>query len=81
MLYSFAVWATALATLASAQTASPLDPITLSAPGINATFIAYGARLTSLFVNDKNGDPQDIALGYVELREHARSYCHYQKKI
>ena len=63
MLHSLAIWSAALTTFIAAQTASPLEPITISAPGINATFIAYGARLTSLFVNDKNGDPQDIALG------------------
>ena len=37
---------------------------TISAAGINASFINYGARLTNLFVNDKNGNPQDVALGY-----------------
>ncbi len=42
----------------------PFRPYTISAPGINATFIAYGARLTHLFVNDKNGQPRDVVLGY-----------------
>lgn len=37
---------------------------TISAPGINASFIPYGARLTNLFVPDKNGNPQDVVLGY-----------------
>lgn len=37
---------------------------TISAPGINASFIPYGATLTSLFVPDKDGNPQDIVLGY-----------------
>lgn len=37
---------------------------TISAPGINASFIPYGARLTNLYVNDKNGCPQDVVLGY-----------------
>lgn len=36
----------------------------ISAPGINASFIPYGARLTNLFVPDKNGNPQDVVLGY-----------------
>lgn len=36
----------------------------ISAPGINASFIPYGARITNLFVNDRNGDPQDVVLGY-----------------
>ena len=37
---------------------------TISAPGINASFIPYGARITNLLVNDRNGDPQDVVLGY-----------------
>ena len=37
---------------------------TISAPGINASFIPYGARLTNLFVPDRNGAPQDVVLGY-----------------
>ena len=37
---------------------------TISAPGINASFINYGARLTNLFVDDKNAVSQDVALGY-----------------
>lgn len=44
----------------------PFQKYYLSAKGINATFIPYGARLTSLFVNDKNGNPQDVAVGYDE---------------
>lgn len=39
---------------------------TISAEGINATFIPYGARLTHLYVPDKNGNPQDVAVGYDE---------------
>lgn len=37
---------------------------TISAPGINASFIPYGATLTNLFVPDKDGNPQDVVLGY-----------------
>jgi aldose 1-epimerase len=44
----------------------------ISADGINATFIPYGARLTSLFVNDKNGRPQDVVLGYDDVTKYAR---------
>ena len=43
---------------------NPFQKYTISAPGINASFIPYGARLTNLFVNDKNGVPQDVVLGY-----------------
>jgi aldose 1-epimerase len=45
-------------------TGNPFMKYTISAPGINASFIPYGARLTSLFVNDKCGNPQDVVLGY-----------------
>lgn len=56
----------------SSNTSSPFPPFSgdpfqkysLSANGINASFIPYGARLTNLFVNDKNGNPQDVAVGY-----------------
>ncbi|USW49082.1 Putative aldose 1-/Glucose-6-phosphate 1-epimerase, galactose mutarotase-like domain superfamily [Septoria linicola] len=44
----------------------PFQKYELSAQGINATFIPYGARLTSLLVNDKDGNPQDVAVGYDE---------------
>ena len=43
---------------------SPFTKYTISAEGINASFIPYGARLTNLYVNDKNGKPQDVVLGY-----------------
>lgn len=44
--------------------ASVFTKYTISAPGINASFIPYGATLTNLFVLDKNGHPQDVVLGY-----------------
>lgn len=44
----------------------PFKKYALSAKGINASFIPYGARLTNLYVNDKNGHPQDVAVGYDE---------------
>ena len=42
----------------------PLQKYNLSAKGIKASFIPYGARLTNLWVKDKNGKMQDVALGY-----------------
>lgn len=67
-LHDVAFGLSALATLASAQsttfTGNPFLKYNLSAPGINASFIPYGARLTNLIVNDKNGNPQDVAVGY-----------------
>lgn len=46
------------------NSSSVFTKYTISAPGINASFIPYGARLTNLYVNDKNGNPQDVVLGY-----------------
>ncbi|MCJ1359464.1 MAG: hypothetical protein MMC33_009466 [Icmadophila ericetorum] len=54
----------AVAGLVAQTTTDPFQKYTISAPGINASFVAYGARLTNLYVNDKNGNPQDVALGY-----------------
>jgi aldose 1-epimerase len=42
----------------------PFNKYTISAPGINASFIPYGARITNLFVADQNGTYQDVVLGY-----------------
>jgi aldose 1-epimerase len=53
-----------LVLLHSVVAQDPLKKYTISAPGINASFIPYGATITNLFVNDKNGDPQDVVLGY-----------------
>jgi len=36
----------------------------LYADGVNATFIGYGARLTHMFVHDRQGTPRDIVVGY-----------------
>lgn len=45
-------------------TGNPFIKYNISAPGISASFIPYGARLTNQFVNNKNGNPQDVVLGY-----------------
>ncbi|KIW23543.1 uncharacterized protein PV07_11733 [Cladophialophora immunda] len=44
--------------------AYPFSVYTLTAENITAKFIPYGARLTSLLVQDRNGDYQDIVAGY-----------------
>jgi aldose 1-epimerase len=36
----------------------------LEAKGIKASFIPYGARLTNLYVKDRHGKWQDVAVGY-----------------
>jgi aldose 1-epimerase len=40
---------------------------TISAPGIKAQFIPYGATLTNLFVKDKDGKDVDVVLGYDDV--------------
>jgi aldose 1-epimerase len=40
---------------------------TITAPGIKAQFIPYGATLTNLFVKDKNGEDVDVVLGYDDV--------------
>jgi hypothetical protein len=37
---------------------------TLTAENITAKFIPYGARLTSLLVQDRDGNYQDVVAGY-----------------
>lgn len=37
---------------------------TLTAEGIRAQFIPYGASITNLFVKDKHGIERDIVLGW-----------------
>ena len=44
----------------------PFKKYDLEADGIKASFIPYGARLTNLLVHDKNGDWQDVVLGFDE---------------
>lgn len=42
----------------------PFQKYALSAQGIKASFISYGARLTNLYVKDKNCNWQDVVVGY-----------------
>lgn len=46
------------------------DEITLSAPGIKASFVPFGARLKSLQVPDRNGEWKEINLGYKSAQEY-----------
>ena len=48
----------------STSSSNPLQEYTISADNITATFIPYGARLTSCIVKDRNGDDTQIAVGY-----------------
>ena len=72
----------AATSIVSAQnvTSSPYPPFSgdpfqkyiLQAKGIKASFIPYGARLTNLYVYDKNGDWQDVAVGYDSGKRYLR---------
>ncbi|TKA44249.1 hypothetical protein B0A55_13764, partial [Friedmanniomyces simplex] len=55
-----------------AFTGDPFQKYTLTAAGINASFIPYGARLTNLYVCDQNGTMQDVVVGY----DNATQYLH-----
>ena len=79
-LLSVAATMTAVLVASAQQTPDDLQKYTLSAAGINASFIGYGARLTNLYVTDKHGTPQDVVLGYddglkyVNDTEHEHTY-------
>ena len=72
MLFSILFGSLVLAVNALAQSSSSnvFTKYTISAPGINASFIPYGARLTNLYINDKNGSPQDVVLGYDDATQY-----------
>ena len=48
----------------------PFSLYTLTAQNITAKFIPYGARLTSLLVQDRTGTYQDVAVGYDNLNQY-----------
>ena len=62
----------------SSKTAEPepaVDPFkayTIKAENITATLIPYGARLTSVLVPDRDGNQQDIVLGYDDPRDYLK---------
>lgn len=55
-----------------------LKGLTIAADGIKATFIGHGARVTHLYVRDKNNQDKDIVVGYDDpseyITEKTRSY-------
>jgi aldose 1-epimerase len=57
--------------IATATSSSPFTLYTLTSENISATFIPYGARLTSLLVPDRSGTDQDIAVGYDDPAQYA----------
>jgi len=55
---------TALAQNATSTSSSPLTEYTIQAENITAVVLPYGARLVSCLVPDRNGDMQDVVVGY-----------------
>ncbi|PWY80366.1 galactose mutarotase-like protein [Aspergillus sclerotioniger CBS 115572] len=60
------------AVAAANSTADPFQLYTISAENITAKFIPYGARLTSLLVPDRNGNLQDVVVGYDDPKQYLR---------
>lgn len=56
----------------STGSANPFQVYTLTAQNITAKFIPYGARLTSLLVQDRNGNYQDVVAGYDDPTQYVR---------
>ncbi|KAI5797800.1 galactose mutarotase-like domain-containing protein [Geopyxis carbonaria] len=52
---------------------------TLTAPGIKAQFVPYGAGLSNLFITDKHGVARDIVLGFDNATAYTtdRTHDHY----
>ncbi|KAJ5574097.1 uncharacterized protein N7459_008524 [Penicillium hispanicum] len=46
------------------------ETYTIQAENITAKFIPYGARLTSVLVNDRDGNVQDVIVGYDDPEEY-----------
>jgi galactose mutarotase-like enzyme len=57
----------AAATAATDAAATATQSYRLVAPGIRATVIAYGARLTSLEVLDRDGKWREVVVGHKDV--------------
>jgi len=57
--------------IATSAASSPFTLYTLTSENISATFIPYGARLTSLLVLNCSGTDQDIVVGYDDPAQYA----------
>ena len=55
---------------ASQSTQDPFEVFTITTSNITAKFIPYGARLISLLVPDKDGNVQDVVVGYDNPRQY-----------
>lgn len=59
-------------TIPNGTVPDPLQLYTISANRIKASFVPYGARLTSLLVPDRNGLMQDVAVGYDDPHQYVK---------
>ncbi|KAG2221729.1 hypothetical protein INT45_007135 [Circinella minor] len=72
-LLTFAAVLTAALVTQAKPTHGGNDPSyrhTIKAKGIEASFIEYGATLTNLWVDDKNGIPRDVILGWDDTTQY-----------
>ena len=63
-LTSLAIAGACLSPVLAQSSSDPLQEYTISAENITATFIGYGARLTSMVVKDRDGQDTEVAVGY-----------------
>ena len=77
-LYGLPALVPAVPSPSSSQAPSPsqsasgghFEVYTIQAENITAKLIPYGARLTSVLVNDRNGNIQDVVVGYDDPKEY-----------
>ncbi|OJD21187.1 hypothetical protein ACJ73_07474 [Blastomyces percursus] len=70
LLASVLLWGSSLAESYPVTSSDPFKHYVISAQNIQATLIPYGATLTSLLVNDRDGRQQDVAVGYDDPKQY-----------
>lgn len=55
----------------------PVEAVTLESGGLRARLVTYGARLTELWVPDRDGVPADIVLGHDTLEEYRATRTYF----
>ncbi|OJD13282.1 hypothetical protein AJ78_06242 [Emergomyces pasteurianus Ep9510] len=71
LIASSLIWgAPSLAKSSSSRSSDPFKSYVISANNIEATLIPYGATLTSLLVNDRDGKQQDVIVGYDDPKQY-----------
>ncbi|KAE8389811.1 galactose mutarotase-like domain-containing protein [Aspergillus alliaceus] len=64
--------ALAVDTAPSSSAVDPFKVYTITAENITAKLIPYGARLTSLLVPDREGNEQDVVVGYDDPKDYLK---------